>query len=70
MAKKQAQTELEVVSCFDGELDAVEVFANLIARQCQGINLSTQIAEPAPDVYNEAEVRQHHASSGLCGSMI
>ena len=38
MAKKQAQTELEVVSCFDGELDAVEVFANLIARQCQGMS--------------------------------
>lgn len=51
MAKKQAQTELEVVSFFDGELDAVEVFANLIVRQCQGINISTQMVLTCRNCY-------------------
>ena len=62
MAKNQTETEITVISCFDGEQDAAEVFARLIAERIQQ---HSPIAEAPPVVYNENEV--HHPSSGLCG---
>ena len=67
MAKNQAKTEIEVISYFDGELDAAEVFASLIVEKYRDMKLPSQIVEHTESVYNQAEVREHHASSGLCG---
>lgn len=64
MAKNQTETEITVISCFDGEQDAAEVFARLFAERMRNA-LDSPIASAPPVVYNENKV--HHPSSGLCG---
>lgn len=62
MAKEK--TKINVTTVFDGELDATDVFVNLIAQKYN--KTKEKLAKKQEEVYNTDKVQQSR-TSGLCG---
>lgn len=77
MTKKK--TDIQVFTVYDGNLDATDVFVDLIARKhrivkyqdrcdkSSGNGLQNQLAIVKGTIYNGDEVQQAEAPFGLCG---
>lgn len=65
MAK--TKTEIQVTAVFDGELDATDVFVDLIAQK-YGKNIGKENLAKSQEIkYNKDEVQKTKVPSGLCG---
>lgn len=58
---------LEVVSIFDGDRDAADVFADLIVSKICSTKAKENIAKQQERRYNKDAVQNIAAASGLCG---
>ena len=65
MAKNK--TQIHVSTVFDGELNATDVFVNLISQKYRGESEKQYIAQTKDERYNEHEVHKNRIPSGLCG---
>ena len=65
MAKNK--TEIHVITVFDGELDATDVFVSLIAQKHSRKMDKEYLAKPQEIGYNKDEVPSDRVPSGLCG---
>ena len=65
MAKNR--TEIHVTTVFDGELDATDVFVNLIAQKHSQKNRKEHLAKTQGFRYNKSEVQKNRIPFGLCG---
>ena len=63
MAKQK--TRIHVTTVYDGELDATDVFVNLIVQKYK--NTKEYLAKTQEMVYNIDEVQKNQIPSGLCG---
>lgn len=63
MAKQK--TRIHVTTVYDGELDATDVFVNLIVQKYK--NTKEYLAKTQEMVYNIDEVPKNQIPSGLCG---
>ena len=63
MAKQK--TRIHVTTVYDGELDATDVFVNLIVQKYK--NTKEYLAKTQEIVYNIDEVPKNQIPSGLCG---
>ena len=63
MAKQK--TRIHVTTVYDGELDATDVFVNLIVQKYK--NTKEYLAKKQEIVYNIDEVPKNQIPSGLCG---
>lgn len=69
------KTNIKVVSCFDGSVDATDVFTDIIAERIKGgdniisfpKNAKNIVAEEHQNDYNEGVASDHHHAPGLCG---
>lgn len=67
MARKKNDTTLKVVSVFDGEQTAQDVFIGLIADQYLIAKSQDTLAEKSKTDYNDDEVPELRNLSGLAG---
>ena len=65
MAKNK--TEIHVITVFDGELDATDVFVSLIAQKHSRKMEKEYLAKKQEMRYNKDEVHSDRVPSGLCG---
>ena len=65
MAKNK--TEIHVISVFDGELDATDVFVSLIAQRYGRKDRQNSLAKTQEIEYNKDTVQKTDVPSGLCG---
>ena len=65
MAKQK--TRIHVTTVYDGELDATDVFVNLIVQKYKYKNTKEYLAKTQEIVYNIDEVPKNQIPSGLCG---
>ena len=65
MAKNK--TEIHVITVFDGELDATDVFVSLIAQKHSRKMDKEYLAKAQEIGYNKDEVPSDRVPSGLCG---
>ena len=65
MAKNK--TEIHVITVFDGELDATDVFVSLIAQKHSRKMDKEYLAKTQEMRYNKDEVPCDRVPSGLCG---
>ncbi len=65
MAKNR--TEIHVTTVFDGELDAADVFAGLIAQRYSQNGKKKNLVETQDLRYSKDEVPSDRVPSGLCG---
>ncbi|MDE5696987.1 MAG: hypothetical protein K2I96_06185 [Lachnospiraceae bacterium] len=65
MAKNK--TEIHVTTVFDGELDATDVFVNLIAQKHSRKTDKEYLAKSQETRYNKDEVQSDRVPPGLCG---
>ena len=65
MAKNK--TEIHVITVFDGELDATDVFVSLIAQKHSRKMDKEYLAKTQEMRYNKHEVHSYRVPSGLCG---
>ena len=63
----RTKTEIHVSTVFDGELDATEVFVNLIAQKHGAVERKEYLAKSQDMRYNKDEVQKNRVPSGLCG---
>ena len=69
------KSNIKVVSCFDGSVDATDVFTDIIAERIKGRdniisfpkNAKNTVAEEHQNDYNEGVANDHHHAPGLCG---
>ena len=69
------KTNIKVVSCFDGSVDATDVFTDIIAERIKSgnniisfpKNAKNIVAEEHQNDYNEGVASDHHHAPGLCG---
>ena len=65
MAKNR--TEIHVITVFDGELDATDVFVSLIAQK-HSRKINKEYLDKTQEMsYNKDEVQSDRVPSGLCG---
>ena len=69
MAKNK--TRIDVITVFDGELDATDVFVSLIAQKHSQKSSEesgkNNLAKTQDLGYNKDEVQKNRVPSGLCG---
>lgn len=65
MAK--TKTKIQVTAVFDGELDATDVFVDLIAQKYGQNKEKENLAKSQETSYNKDEVQKNRVPSGLCG---
>ena len=65
MAKNK--TEIHVTTVFDGELDATDVFVNLISQKYGQKTRKKNLAKAQENEYNKDKVQKSQIPSGLCG---
>ena len=65
MAKQK--TKIYVTAVYDGELDATDVFVNLMVQKYNGKNTKEYLAKTQEMIYNIDEVSKNQIPSGLCG---
>ena len=65
MAKQK--TKIYVTAVYDGELDATDVFVNLMVQKYNGKNTKEYLVKTQEMVYNIDEVSKNQIPSGLCG---
>lgn len=58
---------MEIVTVFDGEQDAMQVFVDLIARKKRVSKQQDTIAKQQEPEYNEDVDHHIESASGLCG---
>ena len=69
------KTNIRVVSCFDGSMDATDVFTDIIAERIKGgnniipfpKNVKNVVADEIKNDYNEGVANDHRHAPGLCG---
>lgn len=67
MAKKNTDTTMKVVSVFDGEQTAQDVFIGLIADHYRIAKAQESLAKTSKADYNDDEVPELRNLSGLAG---
>lgn len=65
MAKQK--TKIYVTAVYDGELDATDVFVNLMVQKYNDKNAKEYLAKTQEIIYNIDEVSKNQIPSGLCG---
>ena len=65
MAK--TKTEIHVITVFDGELDAADVFVSLIAQKYGQDTGKRNLTKRQEMEYNKDKVQKNRVPSGLCG---
>ena len=67
MARKNTDTTMKVISVFDGEQAAQDVFIGLIADKYRVAKTQESLANPLKTDYTEDEVPELRNLSGLAG---
>ena len=71
MLMAEKKTSIQITAVYDGELDATDVFVEMIARKQGQAYIQKEekehLAISQDAVYNKEEVQKTEAPSGLCG---
>ena len=67
MARKNTETTVKVISVYDGDQAAQDVFVGLIADHYRIAKTQESLAKPSNNVYNDDEVPELRNLSGLAG---
>ena len=66
MTTNQIKTEIHVITVFEGEADATDVFMELIAQRHSQHHSHHFFAKQPHSMYNKDVVQENRALSGLC----